>query len=85
MKVDNYRGMTLTSVFAKLLERLVLDRLEPVLFERKILHSNQSYKKVSCADAIFATQEVIIIQIFEGRKSSVYVSMTCSRIFSTAG
>ena len=61
MKVNNYRGVTLTSVFAKLLERLVLDRLEPVLFERKILRSNQSAckKKVSCANAIFATQEVI--------------------------
>ena len=45
----------------KVLEFLILDRLHDVLLEAGIPHINQStYRKgVCCADAIFATQEVI--------------------------
>ena len=58
---DSYRGITLSSVVSKVLEKLVLGRLEMNLMEANIPHLNQSAycKKVSCADAIFATQETI--------------------------
>ena len=54
--VNSYRGITLNSVISKVLESLILDRVEAGL-----PHPNQpAYRKrVSCADAIFATQEVI--------------------------
>ena len=53
--------MTLSSVIAKMLELLVLNRMRIVLQEVGAPHCNQSAyrKKVSCADAIFTTQEVI--------------------------
>ena len=46
--------------FAKVLELLILDKLEMVFLEAEIPHINQSayQKRVSCSDAIFATQEV---------------------------
>ena len=58
---DSYRGITLSSVVSKVLEKLVLGRLEMNLLEANIPHLNQSAycKKISCADAIFATQETI--------------------------
>ena len=61
VKVDSYRGVTLSSVIAKLLELLVLGRMGTLLEEAGVPHVNQSAyrKKVSCADAIFATQEAI--------------------------
>ena len=59
--MDSYRGVTLSSVIAKVLEFLILMRLQPLLLEANIPHVNQSayQKRVSCDDAIFATQEVI--------------------------
>ena len=48
-KVDSYRGVTPASVVAKLLEKLVLARMQFLLREA---HMNQSAyrRKVSCAD-----------------------------------
>ena len=59
--VESYRGVTLSSVVTKVLEFLVLERLHIVFLEAYIPHCNQSAyrKRVSCGDAIFATQEVI--------------------------
>ena len=59
--VGNYRGVTLSSVVTKVLEFLVLERLHMVFLEASIPHPNQSAyrKRVSCADAIFASQEVV--------------------------
>lgn len=53
--------MTLTSIIAKILEVLVLDKVGVLLQEAGIPHSNQSaYRKtVSYADAVFVTQEAI--------------------------
>ena len=46
LKVDSYRGVTLTSVVAKVLEFLVLERLQPVFMEAGLPHVNQSgYRK----------------------------------------
>ena len=61
LKAGGYRGVTLSSVIAKVLEILVLDRLQILFQEAGVPHPNQSayQKRVSCADAIFATQEVI--------------------------
>ena len=58
LDTNSYRGITLNSVISKILESLILDRLEPLFTEAGIPHPNQSAyrKRVSCADAIFATQ-----------------------------
>ena len=70
MDVNSYRGVALTSVVGKVLEFLILERLQVVLLEAGIPHINQSaYKKgVSCADAIFATQEAIARYLRDGSK-----------------
>ena len=61
LDANNYQGITLNSVISKVLESLILDRLEPLFSDAGLPHPNQSaYRKgVSCADAIFATQEMI--------------------------
>ena len=50
LKVDSYRGITLTSMVSKVLEFLLLERLELVFMEADLPHVNQSaYRKaVSC-------------------------------------
>ena len=69
----NYSGITLNSVISKVLESLILNRLEPLFMEAGLPHPNHSaYRKnVSCADAIFATHEVIN-RFLQG---GVYVSL----------
>ena len=58
LSMNNFRGVTLTSVIAKV---LVLERLQPFLLEVGIPHRNQTayQRAISCADAIFFTQETI--------------------------
>ena len=75
LRVDSYRGVTLTSVVAKVLEFLLLDRLQLVFMEAGLPHMNQSaYRKaVSCADAIFATQEIVARYLRGG--SRVYMCL----------
>ena len=53
-----------------MLEFLLLERLESVFQEANVPHPNQSAykKKVSCADAILATQEVILRYLKSGNK-----------------
>ena len=65
---NSYRGITVTSVLAKLLEYLILERLNVVLLESGVPHVNQTaYRRhVGCADAIFATQETIAKHVREG-------------------
>ena len=54
-------SLYLQYIHVKVLELLLLERLVSVFQEANISHSNQSAykKKVSCADAILATQKVI--------------------------
>ena len=68
--MNSYRGITINSVTSKVLETLILNRLEPLFIESGVPHPNQSaYRKhVSCVDAIFATQEVINRYLLEGGK-----------------
>ena len=75
MKIDSYRGITLTSMAAKVLEFLLLERLELVFLEACLSHINQSaYRRsVSCEDAIFATEECIAKYLREG--SRVYMCL----------
>ena len=75
LDTNSYRGITLNSAISKVLESLILDRLEPLFSEAGVPHPNQSaYKKrVSCADAIFATQEIINRYLQEG--SRVYMCL----------
>ena len=73
--INNYRGITVNSVLSKVLEMLILSRLEPTLSEVGFPHLNQSaYRKhIGCTDAIFATQELIARYISEG--STVYMCL----------
>ena len=72
MKTDSYRGITLTSMVAKVLEVLLLEHLEMVFVEAVLLHINQSAYRhaVSCEDAVFATQECVAKYLRE-----------CSRVY----
>ena len=62
LSCNNYRGVTLTSVLPKVLEVLVLSRLESIFEERGFPHPSQTaYQKgLSC------TQEVVLKHIREG-------------------
>ena len=73
--INNYRGITVNSMFSKVLEILILLRLEPTLSEVDFPHLNQSaYRKhTGCTDAIFATQKLIARYISEG--STVYMCL----------
>ena len=52
----NYRGIMLTSVFAKVFEIILLQRLQPVLEDRNIPQITQTAYRSggSCRDSIFA-------------------------------
>ena len=65
---NNYRGITLTSVISKCLEIIHLNRLESLLMEKGFPHHGQTaYQKgISCADAIFSTQEAILQHMRDG-------------------
>ena len=62
---NNYRGITLTSVISKCLEIALLNRLES---DKGFPHYGQTaYQKgISCADAIFSTQEAILQHMRDG-------------------
>ena len=64
----SYRGITLTSVIAKTLEILLLDRMLPILGDRCIPQLTQTAYQcgVSCTDATFTCQEIISKFIREG-------------------
>jgi hypothetical protein len=73
LDTHSYRGITLTSVLAKVLESLLLTRLQCHYSEKGIPHLNQTaYRKgVSCAEAIFSTLEVL--SIYSQRCEKVYM------------
>ena len=54
MKIDSYRGITLTSMVAKVLEFLLLQRIVLVFLEAGLPHINQSaYRRsVSCEEIV---------------------------------
>ena len=64
----SYRGITLSSVLAKTLEFVLLERIIPVLADENILQLTQTgfQKGVSCADVIFSCLETILKYIREG-------------------
>ena len=61
LDTNSYRGITLTSVLAKVLESLLLTRLQNHLAEKGLPHLNQTAyrRRVSCVEAIFSTLEVV--------------------------
>ena len=68
LNCNNYRGITLTSVFSKCFEILILSRLEFQFYEKGFPNPSQTaYQKgLLCVDAIFSTQDVILKHIREG-------------------
>ena len=68
--IGDRNGIVLTSVWAKLLEILILQRLLPIMVDLDLPHINQTgYRKGnSCADAIFAILEVISQFVSDGDK-----------------
>ena len=67
---SSYRGITFSSIMAKSLEIVILKRMSPFLDEIGFPDVNQTaYQKgVSCTDAIFSTQEVLLNYIRQGEK-----------------
>ena len=82
LATNSYRGITLSPVFSKVLEFLILERLGLVFMEANIPHVNQSAyrKKVSCEDAIFATHEVIA-RYLKGWEPRLHVSLRSPKGF----
>ena len=68
LMVTSYRGITISSVLSKLLESIILKRLDCVLNELNIPHCLQTaYRKgLSCSDAVFATQEALLTCLRDG-------------------
>ena len=68
LQMKNYRGITLSSVIAKLFELIILHRLSPIFEETGFPDISQTaYQRgLSCAHAIYATQEALLTHIREG-------------------
>ena len=68
MRMDNYRGITIAPVLSKVLEFLILGRLQDAIQMPGMPHINQTAykKKTSCADAIFASLEMISVYLESG-------------------
>ena len=66
--VSSYRAITISSSLSKLLESITLSRLNPLLDDLNIPDRLQTaYRKgLSCTDAIFVTQEALLIHLHEG-------------------
>ena len=77
MVTHSYRGITLSSVIAKAFEIVILNRMSPVLDRLGFPDINQTafQKGISCADAIFSTQEVLLHYIRQCR----FEDLTCGR------
>ena len=69
-KPESYRGITLSSVISKLFEIILLRRLSLILEEVGVPDFAQTayLKCISCADAIFATQEALLTHVHDGGK-----------------
>ena len=59
---SSYRGITLTSIIAKCLEKIILDRMLPMLEDYGFPHPSQTayINDRSCIDGIFLTNEVML-------------------------
>ena len=68
LQVSSYRGITISSVLAKILQTLILTRMSDVIAELNLPDILQTaYQKgLSCSDATFATQEALIAHLREG-------------------
>ena len=73
-KLDNYRGITLLSIFGKLFIGVLLQRLQNVVLNFQILHENQiAYRKgYQTSDHIF-TLRAIIEHTFQVKKNPLYL------------
>ena len=67
---SSYCGITLSSIMAKTLEIVMLNRMSPLLDEIGFPDMNQTaYRKaVSCADAIVSIHEALLNYIRQGEK-----------------
>ena len=74
LDTNSCHGITLTPVHAKVLELLILDRLQDMLMEKGLPLLNQTgyLKRVSCTEAIFSTLEVISQFAQQGEKMYLY-------------
>ena len=68
LSMDNYRGISLTSVVGKLFERILLQRITPVLKESGIPHFTQTAYQagISCSDPTAVVQEAVKKYIEDG-------------------
>ena len=68
LSMDNYRGISLTSVIGKPFERILLQRITPVLKESGIPHYTQTAYQagISCSDPSAVVQEAVKKYIEDG-------------------
>ena len=67
---ESYRGITMSSVIAKTFELILLNRMSPILEEMGFPDINQTafQRGISCSDAVFSTQEVLLNYIRQNNK-----------------
>ena len=80
-----HKGITLTSVFTKILESLILSRLQCHFSEKGIPHLNHTAHRqgVSCAEAIFLTLEVLSVYICTTFRKSIHVFPRPTKAFDS--
>ena len=68
---SSYRGITISPIISKLLEIIILKRIEPLLEGLNMPDCLQTaYRKgLSCSDAVFTTQEALLTYLREGGHS----------------
>ena len=66
MKVESYTGVTISSVLAKVLELLVLERLNIIWRQIFLIQTRRHTKNLVLIYAILATQEVISKYMSDG-------------------
>jgi hypothetical protein len=77
--IQNHRPISIISVFAKLLERLMFNRLIPFLYDNKILTEAQNgFKKGKCIEtAVQALIEIIQGALDKGvRTTGIFIDLT---------
>ena len=68
--LNSYQGITISPILCKIFEKILLQRLSPILHDAGSPHMLQiAYQKgVSCMDATFATQEALLTHYRDGGK-----------------
>jgi hypothetical protein len=82
--IQNYRPLSIISVFAKLLERLMFNRLIPILYKNKILTDTQnSFTKGKCVETTVQSFIEIIQEALDKGINSIGIFVDLTKAYDT--